>query len=116
MQVLSVDAAPVAFSGQPTSVSWHVKNSGPGAVRSSNWVTNTPDVLTDDVADLALALLLATSRRICAADRHVREGRWLEGDMPLTRKFSGSRVGIVGLGRIGQAIARRCAAFDCRIA
>ncbi|MFO1057088.1 MAG: 2-hydroxyacid dehydrogenase [Dongiaceae bacterium] len=79
-------------------------------------VTNTPDVLTDDVADLALALLLATSRRICAADRHVREGRWLKGDMPLTRKFSGSRVGIVGLGRIGQAIARRCAAFDCRIA
>src|SRR4051794_24241823 len=55
-------------------------------------VTNTPDVLTDDVADLAMALLLATARRICAADRHVREGRWLKGDMPLTRKFSGSRV------------------------
>jgi D-3-phosphoglycerate dehydrogenase len=79
-------------------------------------VTNTPDVLTDDVADLAMALLLATARRICVADRFVRDGRWLAGDMPLTRKFSGSRVGIVGLGRIGQAIARRCAAFDCRIA
>jgi lactate dehydrogenase-like 2-hydroxyacid dehydrogenase len=88
----------------------------PSARARSIVVTNTPDVLTDDVADLALALLLATSRRICVADRHVREGRWLEGDMALTRKFSGSRVGIVGLGRIGQAIARRCAAFDCRIA
>ena len=79
-------------------------------------VTNTPDVLTDDVADLALALLLATARRTCAADRYVREGQWLKGDMPLARKLSGSKVGVVGLGRIGQAIARRCAAFDCEIA
>jgi len=79
-------------------------------------VTNTPDVLTDDVADLGIALLLAASRRICQGDRHVRSGAWLEGDMALTRKFTGSKVGILGLGRIGQAIARRCAAFDCEIA
>jgi lactate dehydrogenase-like 2-hydroxyacid dehydrogenase len=79
-------------------------------------VTNTPDVLTDDVADLGVALLLAASRRICEGDRYVRSSAWLKGDMGLTRKFSGSKVGILGLGRIGQAIARRCAAFDCAIA
>ena len=79
-------------------------------------VTNTPDVLTDDVADLGVALLLAASRRICQGDRHVRSGAWLKGDMALMRKFTGSKVGILGLGRIGQAIARRCAAFDCEIA
>jgi hydroxypyruvate reductase len=79
-------------------------------------VTNTPDVLTDDVADLGVALLLAASRRICQGDCHVRSGAWLKGDMALTRKFTGSKVGILGLGRIGQAIARRCAAFDCEIA
>src|SRR5689334_9401664 len=79
-------------------------------------VTNTPDVLTDDVADLGVALLLAASRRICQGDRHVRSGAWLKGDMALMRKFTGSKVGILGLGRIGQAIARRCAAFDSEIA
>ena len=60
-------------------------------------VTNTPDVLTDDVADLGVALLLAASRRICEGDRHVRSGAWLKGDMALTRKFTGSKVGILGL-------------------
>src|SRR5262249_2146103 len=79
-------------------------------------VTNTPDVLTDDVADMAVALLLAASRRLSQGDRHVRSGGWLEGDMMLTRKFTGSRVGILGLGRIGQAVAQRCAAFGCTIA
>jgi len=79
-------------------------------------VTNTPDVLTDDVADMAVALLLAASRRLSQGDRHVRSGAWLKGDMMLTRKFTGSRVGILGLGRIGQAVAQRCAAFGCTIA
>jgi lactate dehydrogenase-like 2-hydroxyacid dehydrogenase len=78
-------------------------------------VTNTPDVLTEDVADLALALLLAAVRRIAVGDRFVREGRWLRGGMPLTMSLQGRKVGVVGLGRIGQAIARRCAAFNCEI-
>ena len=78
-------------------------------------VTNTPDVLTEDVADLALALLLSTLRRIPAGDRFVRGGRWLEGGMPLTRSLQGRKVGVVGLGRIGMAIATRCEAFGTTI-
>lgn len=78
-------------------------------------VTNTPDVLTDEVADLALALLLAAVRRIPQGDRFVREGRWLGGGMPLTASLRGRKVGIVGLGRIGTAIGRRCEAFGTPI-
>ncbi|MDP9899298.1 2-hydroxyacid dehydrogenase [Variovorax ginsengisoli] len=78
-------------------------------------VTNTPDVLTDDVADLGIALLLAIARRVPQADRFVREGKWPQGPMPLTRKVSGARIGIVGMGRIGQAIARRAEAFGMQI-
>ena len=79
-------------------------------------VTNTPDVLNDEVADLAIGLVLAVSRRIPQADRYVREGQWANGPMPLARKVSGARLGIVGLGRIGNAIARRAEAFDMTIA
>lgn len=79
-------------------------------------VTNTPGVLDDEVADLALGLTLATLRRIPQADRFVREGRWLEGAFPLTPSLRNRRVGIVGLGRIGQAIARRFEAFGVSIA
>ncbi|CAA0839066.1 Glyoxylate/hydroxypyruvate reductase A HPR2 [Striga hermonthica] len=78
-------------------------------------VTNTPDVLTDDVADLAIGLMLAVLRRICECDRYVRRGAWKNGDFKLTSKFSGKRVGIIGLGRIGQAIAQRAERFDCPI-
>lgn len=78
-------------------------------------VTNTPDVLTEEVADMALALLLATVRRIPAGDRFVREGRWLKGAMPLTASLRQRKVGVVGLGRIGAAIARRCAAFETTV-
>lgn len=71
-------------------------------------VTNTPDVLTDDVADLALALMLCVARKIPIHDRYVREGRWpREGSPPLTRKLTGQKIGILGLGRIGHAIAER---------
>jgi lactate dehydrogenase-like 2-hydroxyacid dehydrogenase len=71
-------------------------------------VTNTPDVLTDDVADLGLALILATQRGLVRGDRWVREGRWKrEGMMPLTTAISGKRLGILGLGRIGKAVALR---------
>lgn len=79
-------------------------------------VGNTPDVLSDDVADLAVALCLASYRQIPNSHNYAREGRWeIEGPMPLTAKFSGSRVGIFGLGRIGLAIARRLEGFDCQI-
>ncbi|MEO6626704.1 MAG: 2-hydroxyacid dehydrogenase [Burkholderiaceae bacterium] len=79
-------------------------------------VTNTPDVLTDDVADLGMGLLLSVARRIPQADRFVRAGEWPNGPFPLTRKLSGARLGIVGMGRIGQAIARRAQAFGMSIA
>jgi len=79
-------------------------------------VTNTPDVLTDDVADLAIGLLLATVRRICAGDRYVRAGKWAQGGFPLTDTIQGKTLGIVGMGRIGRAIARRAEAFNLKIA
>ena len=80
-------------------------------------VTHTPSVLNDDVADLALALMLATARQIPAADRYVRAGQWAAtGPMPLARKMSGARLGLVGMGRIGQAIAQRALAFGMTIA
>ncbi|MGV2985097.1 2-hydroxyacid dehydrogenase [Microbacterium sp. AGC85] len=78
-------------------------------------VTNTPDVLTDCVADTALGLMLDVFRRFGASERFLRDGRWESGGFPLTRRFSGSTVGVLGLGRIGQAIARRAAAFDTTI-
>jgi lactate dehydrogenase-like 2-hydroxyacid dehydrogenase len=79
-------------------------------------VTNTPEVLNDDVADLALALMLMASRRLAVGDRFVRDGKWLKGTQPLARKMSGKRLGILGLGRIGKAIAKRAEAFDMPIA
>ena len=79
-------------------------------------VTNTPDVLTDDVADLGVALMLSIARRVPQADKFVRAGLWPSGPFPLARKVSGARLGIVGLGRIGQAIARRAEAFGMSIA
>jgi hydroxypyruvate reductase len=80
-------------------------------------VTHTPGVLNDEVADLAIGLMLSVARRIPQGDRYVREGRWAtEGPMPLARKLSGARLGIVGLGRIGQAIATRARAFGMSIA
>ena len=88
----------------------------PAAIRQGVPVTHTPGVLTDDVADLAMALVLSVARLVPQADQHVRQGRWPQGAMPLGRKVSGARMGIVGLGRIGQAIARRAAAFDMSIA
>lgn len=79
-------------------------------------MSNTPDVLTDAVADTALALYLDVLRRFSAADRFVRRGQWeTSGNYPLTAHASGRRVGILGLGRIGRAVARRLAALDCEI-
>ncbi|XVE52085.1 hypothetical protein DITRI_Ditri02bG0092800 [Diplodiscus trichospermus] len=78
-------------------------------------VTNTPDVLTNDVADLAIGLALAVLRKICVCDQFVRGGKWIRGDFGLATKFSGKSVGIVGLGRIGSAIAKRAEVFGCPI-
>jgi lactate dehydrogenase-like 2-hydroxyacid dehydrogenase len=75
-------------------------------------VTNTPDVLTDDVADLAIGLWLAVERRLAVNDRVARDGGWR---VPLARKASGRKIGIFGLGRIGQAIARRAEPFGGEI-
>ena len=79
-------------------------------------VTHTPDVLNDDVADLAIGLMLCAARQLPQADRHVREEKWLQGGMPLARKMSGARLGLVGMGRIGQAIAQRALAFHMCVA
>jgi len=83
-------------------------------------VTATFGALTEDVADLAIGLLLATCRGICSGDRFVRGGQWVKFPsptaIPLARRFSGMRVGIVGMGRVGRAVAERAAAFGCPIA
>ena len=75
-------------------------------------VTNTPHVLTDDVADLAIGLMIAAARRLVSADRYVRDGNWLKGPMPLQNKLGGAKLGVLGMGRIGQAIARRAGAMN----
>jgi hydroxypyruvate reductase len=79
-------------------------------------VTNTPDVLTDDVADMGMALLLSIARGVPQAEQYLRAGQWPQGPFKLGRKVSGARLGIVGLGRIGQAIATRAQGFGMRIA
>lgn len=86
------------------------------AVRRGIVVTNTPDVLTEEVADLTLGLLLATIRQIPQADRYLRDGRWPQAPFPLTASLRGRRVGIVGLGRIGQAVATRLEGFGVAVA
>jgi lactate dehydrogenase-like 2-hydroxyacid dehydrogenase len=78
-------------------------------------VTNTPEVLDECVADLAMGLTLATVRRISLGDRYVRAGSWLKGPMPFTRKIGGKTMGILGYGRIGKAIAKRAEAFGMHI-
>lgn len=82
-------------------------------------VTATLGALTEDVADLAIGLLIAACRNICAGDRFVRDGQWERfpqpSAIPLARRFSGMRVGIVGMGRVGRAVATRATAFGCPI-
>jgi lactate dehydrogenase-like 2-hydroxyacid dehydrogenase len=78
-------------------------------------VTNTPGVIADDVADLAIGLMIACARRMVFADRFVRDGSWSTGPVPLATKVSGKRLGVLGLGGIGRAIADRAAAFKMQI-
>jgi lactate dehydrogenase-like 2-hydroxyacid dehydrogenase len=79
-------------------------------------VSNTPGILTDECADLAIGLMLASARQILFADRYVRDGSWsTKGPIPLGRSVGGKTMGVVGLGGIGRAIADRGAAFRMRI-
>lgn len=80
-------------------------------------VTNTPDVLNNCVADMAMGLMIAACRKLAQADRYVREGKWVhDGSFGLSSRVTGKRLGIIGLGKIGKAIAKRAAAFDMPIA
>ena len=79
-------------------------------------VTNTPGILTDEVADLAIGLMLASARQVIFADRYVRDGSWgAKGPIPLGRSVGGKTMGVIGLGGIGRAIADRGAAFRMRV-
>ena len=79
-------------------------------------VTNTPNVLTDECADLAIGMMLASARQIVFADRYVRDGSWQsKGPIPLGRSVGGKTLGVVGLGGIGRAIADRAAAFRMQV-
>lgn len=79
-------------------------------------VTNTPDVLTEDCADLGVAMMLAASRSLVKAEAWVREGRWAQkGSFPLSRRVWGRRAGILGLGRIGVAVAKRLHGFGMTV-
>ncbi len=86
------------------------------AVRRGLVVTNTAGVLDEEVADLTLGLVLATLRRLPAAERFLRDGHWQHGSFPLSPSLRGRRVGIVGLGGIGKAVARRLHGFAVDIA
>ncbi len=79
-------------------------------------VTNTPDVLNDAVADIAIGLILATTRNLAAADQFVRQGNWLQGPFPFGSGLAGKTLGILGMGRIGEEIAARALPFKLRIA
>lgn len=87
-----------------------------GAAENGIMVAHTPDVLNDDVANTTIMLLLATMRRLVPFDAFVRSGKWeTQGNAPLTRSIAGKSVGIVGLGRIGEAIAEKLSVFHCEV-
>lgn len=79
-------------------------------------VTNTPGVLDEEVADTAMGLVLATVRQLPAAERHLRAGKWIDGAFPLSPTLRGRTLGILGLGRIGKAVAKRAEAFGLTVA
>jgi hydroxypyruvate reductase len=85
------------------------------AARRGIPVGNTPDVLNDCVADLTMGLVIDVARGVGASERYLRSGQWPKAPYPLQRKVSGKRMGIVGLGRIGKAIAQRARSFDMEL-
>nr|WP_272885984.1 2-hydroxyacid dehydrogenase [Stutzerimonas stutzeri] len=78
-------------------------------------VSNTPDVLNDCVADLAFGLIIDSARQMSRAERFVRAGEWPSGGLPLAKQVSGKRLGIVGMGRIGETVAKRSSGFDMQV-
>jgi len=78
-------------------------------------VTNTPDVLNDAMAEITMGLMIALCRRLPQADAYTRAGKWREKNYPLTDELTGAKVGILGLGRIGKEIARRCQVFKMQV-
>ena len=78
-------------------------------------VTNTPNVLNDEVADTAVALTLCVYKNISSANNFLLKKKWLKSEFPLSKKFSGTKFGILGMGRIGKTIAKRIEAFNCEI-
>jgi len=87
----------------------------PAAIERGIVVTNTPDVLNDEVADFTVGLLLSTIRELPQAERFLRNGQWPRGAYPLTQTLRDRTLGFIGMGRIGQAVAKRLAAFDVPI-
>ena len=104
LEIISVFG--VGYDGVPTAY----------CKRRGIQVTNTPDVLTDDVADVAVGLILMTGRGFVRANRFVRHGEWTKRGPELTTKLGGRTVGILGLGRIGKAIAERVIAMRMHVA
>jgi lactate dehydrogenase-like 2-hydroxyacid dehydrogenase len=103
LEIITVNSVGYDLVDMKTALSRHIP------------VTHTPDVLTDDVADLAIGLMIMTSRRLAQADRFVRAGRWRQEKFPVAGKVTGKKLGILGLGRIGRAIAQRAEGFGMEI-
>ena len=78
-------------------------------------VTNTPGVMSEDVADLAMGLVLSVGRRMAQADRFMRNGDWVDEPFPMARRVSGARLGVVGMGRVGRTLAKRAQGFDMQV-
>ncbi|MDB5871413.1 MAG: D-isomer specific 2-hydroxyacid dehydrogenase NAD-binding [Ramlibacter sp.] len=109
-----MDALPNLKAITHFGVGYDTVDAGAAAKRGIG-LSNTPDVLNDCVADVAMGLLIDAGRGLSASDRFVRRGDWLKGQFPLATRVSGKKLGIVGLGRIGQAIAKRAQGFDMDI-
>lgn len=103
LEIITVNSVGYDLVDMPSALARHIP------------ITHTPNVLTDDVADLAIGLMIMTSRRLAQADRFVRAGRWVSEKFPVAGKVTGKRLGILGLGRIGRAIAQRAAGFGMEI-
>jgi hydroxypyruvate reductase len=87
-----------------------------GAAARGIVITNTPDAIVENTADIALGLVIAVMRRLCEGDRYVRAGKWPQGPLPPGRDLAGKICGIVGLGRVGRAVAKRVEVLGMKVA